>query len=84
LRFLSCSSSREKLGPLGTAGVGKVRGLGKRFESGPERPKPHSGKKLEGDGRRLSETNRLGRAEMGVSMLFELLPLFPALVPLLP
>lgn len=38
--------------------------------SGPEeRPKPHSEKKLDGDGRRASETKRLGRAEIGVSML---------------
>lgn len=53
------------------------------LESGPERPKPHSGKKLEGDGRSASDTNRLGRAEMGVSMLFELAPLFgfPLLLP---
>ena len=81
--FLSCSSSREKLGPLCTAGVGKVRGLGSMLESGPERPKPHSGKKLEGDGRRASDTKRLGRADMGVSMLFELFPLFgfPLLLP---
>lgn len=37
--------------------------------SGPDRPKPHSGKKLDGDGRRASETKRLGRAEIGVSIL---------------
>ena len=52
-----------------------MSGLGNKFESGPERPKPHSGKKLDGDGRRASETKRLGRAEIGVSMLFELFPL---------
>jgi hypothetical protein len=32
--------------------------------------------KLEGDGRSASDTKRLGRADMGVSMLFELFPLF--------
>lgn len=37
--------------------------------SGPDLPKPHSGKKLDGDGRRASETNRLGKAEIGVSIL---------------
>lgn len=37
--------------------------------SGPDLPNPHSGKKLDGDGRRASDTNRLGKAEMGVSML---------------
>lgn len=82
--FLSCSSSREKPGPLGTAGVGKVRGLGSMLESGPERPKPHSGKKLEGEGRRASDTKRLGKADMGVSMLFELLFPLPGLPLLLP
>lgn len=41
--------------------------------SGPDRPKPHSGKKLDGDGRSASETNRLGRAEIGVSILLLLL-----------
>jgi hypothetical protein len=53
------------------------------LESGPERPKPHSGKKLEGDGRRASDTKRLGRADIGVSMLFELftLPGLPLLLP---
>jgi hypothetical protein len=53
------------------------------LESGPDRPKPHSGKKLEGDGRRASDTNRLGRADMGVSILFELFALFgfPLLLP---
>lgn len=48
------------------------------FESGPERPNPHSGKKLDGDGRRFaSDTKRLGRADMGVSILLVLLPLLP-------
>ena len=69
LRFLSGSSSREKPGPVGPDGVGKVSGLGSMLLSGPDRPKPHSGKKLEGDGSSASETNRLGNAEMGVSML---------------
>lgn len=69
LRFLSCSSSRAKPGPVCAAGVGKVKGLGSMLVSGPDRPNPHSGKKLDGDGRRASETKRLGRAEMGVSML---------------
>lgn len=46
------------------------------LESGPDRPKPHSGKKLEGDGRSASDTKRLGKADMGVSILFELFPLF--------
>lgn len=41
--------------------------------SGPERPIPHSGKKLDGDGRRASETKRLGSAEIGVSILLLLL-----------
>lgn len=68
-RFLSCSSSREKPGPVCAAGVGKASGLGNMLESGPDRPNPHSGKKLDGDGRRASDTKRLGRAEMGVSML---------------
>lgn len=60
-----------------------MRGLGSMLESGPDRPKPHSGKKLEGDGRRASDTKRLGKADMGVSMLFELFPLFgfPLLLP---
>ena len=60
-----------------------MRGLGSMLESGPDRLKPHSGKKLEGDGRRASDTKRLGRADMGVSMLFELFPLFgfPLLLP---
>lgn len=51
--------------------------------SGPERPKPHSEKKLDGDGRRASETKRLGSAEMGVSMLLLLLyaVLFCVVVP---
>lgn len=50
-------------------GVGNVRGLGSILLSGPVRPKPHSGKKLDGDGSSASETKRLGSAEMGVSML---------------
>lgn len=83
-RFLSCSSSRPKLGPFCTAGVGKVRGLGRRLESGPERPKPHSGKKLEGDGRRASDTKRLGRAEIGVSIVLDALPLVVDVFPLYP
>lgn len=84
LRFLSCSSSLAKLGPLCTAGVGKVRGLGSKLESGPDRPKPHSGKKLEGEGSRLSDINRLGRADSGVSaVLFELFPLL-LVAPLFP
>ena len=37
--------------------------------SGPDRLNPHSEKKLDGEGKRASETNRLGKAEMGVSML---------------
>lgn len=41
--------------------------------SGPERPKPHSEKKLDGDGRSVSDTKRLGSAEIGVSMLLLLL-----------
>lgn len=74
LRFLFASSSREKLGPVGTAGVGNVNGLGSMFVSGPaDLPKPHSGKKLDGDGKRASETNRLGSAETGVSILLLLL-----------
>ena len=83
LRFLSCSSSLEKLGPDCTAGVGNVSGLGSMLLSGPERPKPHSEKKLDGDGRRASETKRLGSAEMGVSMLLLLLyaVLFCVVVP---
>lgn len=78
LRFLSCSSSREKPGPLCTAGVGKFNGLGNKFESGPERPNAaqSSAKKLDGDGRRASDMNRLGRAEIGVSCLFWVFPLF--------
>jgi hypothetical protein len=43
------------------------------FVSGPDLPNPHSGKKLDGDGRRASDTNRLGRAEIGVSILLLLL-----------
>jgi len=84
LRFLSCSSSREKLGPLWTAGVGKFSGLGNKFESGPERPKAQSSaKKLDGDGRSASDINRLGRADIGVSCLIWEFPLFvlPALLP---
>lgn len=50
------------------------------FVSGPERPKPHSGKKLDGDGRRASETKRLGRAEIGVSILLLLLLLLYAVL----
>lgn len=41
--------------------------------SGPDLLKPHSGKKLEGDGRSASDTKRLGSAEIGVSILL-LLP----------
>lgn len=73
LRFLSISSSLAKPGPVGTEGVGKVSGLGNMLVSGPDRPNPHSGKKLDGDGRSASDTNRLGRAEIGVSILL-LLP----------
>lgn len=69
LRFLSCSSSRANPGPVCAAGVGNARGLGNMFVSGPDLPNPHSGKKLDGDGRRASETNRLGKAEIGVSIL---------------
>jgi hypothetical protein len=69
LRFLSNSSSREKPGPVWTEGVGNVNGLGNILLSGPDRPKFHSEKKLDGDGRSASETNRLGRADMGVSIL---------------
>ena len=54
--------------------------------SGTDRPNPHSGKKLDGDGSSVSGTKRLGNAEMGVSMLLllEYAPLFwvaPADVP---
>lgn len=49
--------------------MGKVSGLGNMLLSGPVRPKPHSEKKLDGDGSRASDTKRLGSAEMGVSML---------------
>jgi hypothetical protein len=73
LRFLSCSSSRPNPGPFWIAGVGKVRGLGSIALSGPDRPKPHSGKKLDGDGSSASETNLLGNADIGVSMLLLLL-----------
>lgn len=69
LRFLSLSSSREKLGPVCADGVGNVRGLGSMLLSGPVRPKPHSGKKLDGEGKRASDTKRLGNAETGVSIL---------------
>jgi hypothetical protein len=41
------------------------------FES---RPKPHSGEKLDGDGSSPFSTNRLGSAEIGVSISRLLLP----------
>lgn len=80
LRFFSASSSRINPGAVWVAGV-KVTGLGRIFVSGPVRPKPHSGKKLEGEGRRASETNRLGSADIRVSifwlLLLLLLPPYP-------
>jgi len=77
-RFLSNSSSLGgNPGPVCTDGVGKVSGLGNMLLSGPDLLKPHSGKKLDGDGRRASDTKRLGSAEMGVSILLLLLYAVP-------
>lgn len=69
-RFVLSASSRRKDGP-GMIGVWKLSGLGSRFDSPLLRPRPksHSGQRLDGDGNKVSARKRLGRADMGVSIL---------------